>query len=60
MRMSFTRSERRKREIAEAKRRTLLRHEMKIYPFDTEDGPKAQTKIGGALRPTAPRGSWNQ
>ena len=58
IRMSFTRAERRKKEIAEAKRRTQLRYEMKILPFKTEDGLKEQTKIGGETRATAQR--WDK
>ena len=50
MRMSVTRAERRKREIAESKRRKLLRYEMSFMPFGTEDGLKEQTKIGGPTR----------
>ncbi len=48
--MSYTRAERRKKEIAEARRRKRLRYEMSVYPFDTEDGKKVQTKIGGETR----------
>ena len=50
MRMSVTRAERRKKEIAEAKRRTALRYEMSMMPFETEDGLKTQTKNGGPTR----------
>ncbi len=60
MRMSHLRAARRKEEIAYAKARKALRYHMTIGPFETEDGPKVQTKIGGAVRPTIPRGSWNQ
>ena len=60
MKMSFTRAERRKKEIARAKERTELRYNMKILPFETEDGLKEQTKIGGELRGGAARGSWNK
>ena len=60
MKMSHTRAERRKKEIARAKERTELRYEMGLRPFETEDGLKEQTKIGGELRSNAARGSWNK
>lgn len=58
MRMSYTRAERRKREIARAKERTAKRYEMTLGAFETEEGLKEQTKIGGAVRPGAQR--WGQ
>ena len=60
MKMSQTRAERRKKEIDRAKERTELRREMQIRPFETEEGLKEQTKIGGELRSSAARGSWNK
>ena len=60
MKMSHTRAERRKREIARAKERTDRRYKMKVLPFETEDGLKAQTKIGGKIASTTTRGSWNK
>ncbi len=60
MKMSFTRAERRKKEIARAKKRTNLRYEMRVFPFETEDGLKAQTKIGGEIASTTVKGSWNK
>ena len=60
MRMSFTRAERRKKEIARAKERTNLRYKMRVLPFETEDGIKAQTKIGGKIASTTVKGSWNK
>ena len=60
MKMSTTRAERRKKEIARAKERTELRYKMTHLPFETEDGSKEQTKIGGELSHRTPRGSWNK
>ena len=60
MKMSTTRAERRKKEIARAKDRTNLRYKMRVLPFETEDGLKAQTKIGGEIASTNTRGSWNK
>jgi len=60
MKMSHTRAERRKKEIARAKERTALRYEMGFMPFETEDGLREQTKIGGELGHRTPRGSWNK
>ncbi len=60
MKMSHTRAERRKKEIARAKKRTYLRYKMQVLPFETEDGLKAQTKIGGEIASTTVRGSWNK
>lgn len=60
MKMSYTRASRRKKEIARAKERSKLRQEMRVLPFETEDGLKEQTKIGGELRSQAARGSWNK
>lgn len=60
MKMSHTRAERRKREIARAKKRTNLRYEMRVLPFETEDGLRAQTKIGGEVASTTVKGSWNK
>ena len=60
MRMSTTRAKRRKKEIARAKERTELRYKMCILPFETEDGIKAQTKIGGEIASTTVKGSWNK
>ena len=58
--MSVTRAERRKKEIARAKQRTNLRDEMRVLPFETEDGLLAQTKIGGKIASTTVKGSWNK
>ena len=60
MKMSTNRAERRKKEIARAKERTNLRYKMRVLPFETEDGLKAQTKIGGEIGSTTTRGSWNK
>jgi len=48
--MSATRAERRKREIARAKKLKELRYKMSFMPFETEDGLKEQKKIGGPNR----------
>ncbi len=58
MRMSYLRAARRKEEIAKAKERKALRYKMGMSPFETEEGLKEQTKIGGAVRPGAQR--WDQ
>lgn len=50
MKMSYIRAERRKKEIARAKERKELRYKMSFMPFETEDGLKEQTKIGGMTR----------
>ena len=60
MKMSYTRAARRKKEIARAKERTNLRYKMRVLPFETEDGLKAQTKIGGKIAITTVKGSWNK
>lgn len=60
MKMTATRAQRRKRKIALSQERSDLRYKMKVQPFETEDGLKEQTKIGGELRETAARGSWNK
>ena len=60
MKMSHTRAARRKREIARAKERTDLRYKMRVLPFETEDGLRSQTKIGGKIASTTTRGSWNK
>lgn len=60
MKMSHTRAKRRKKEIARAKERTTRRYEMRVLPFETEDGLRAQTKIGGEIASTTVKGSWNK
>ena len=56
--MSYTRATRRKNEIANAKKRTELRYQMAIAPFETEDGIKDQTKLFGAVRRESQR--WDK
>ena len=56
--MSDTRATRRKNEIANAKKRTELRYQMSIEPFETEDGLKDQTKLFGKVRRESQR--WNK
>ena len=56
--MTPTRAARRKKEIEKSKERTELRYQMSFNPFETEDGEKAQTKIGGATRRGAPQ--WSE
>lgn len=56
--MSYTRAARRKREIANAKKRTELRYQMSIEPFETPDGLKDQTKLFGAVRRDSQR--WDK
>lgn len=60
MKMSRLRAGRRKKEIGRSKERTRLRYKMRVMPFETEDGLKQQTKIGGEIASTTTRGSWNK
>lgn len=56
--MTATRALRRRKEIAHSKERENLRYEMSFLPFETEDGKKEQTKIGGKTRSNAAR--WDR
>ena len=56
--MSKTRAARRKKEIENAKKRTDLRYQMSIEPFETGDGLKDQTKLFGKVRRESQR--WNK
>ncbi len=56
--MSYLRAMQRKKEIANAKKRTELRYQMAITPFETEDGLKDQTKLFGEVRRESQR--WDK